>query len=321
MVLRARLQAQHAATVSARSAAAGSSAVVVPKYRADRAAIASFQRLAGNSAASAHVAQLMLQRDVNKTGGGAASVEVIFVIRKPKDVYTEGMAAYARTTLKGQIVREVANIDDMAVEAAAIAKTGTKISKLSIVGHGQTSIGGVGMTPAGEKSWRFVSPDEVQKFVNGPAGKALRASMAKGANVEFWGCYLGSVQQAGQAWADLTGAPIHSTKGEMHVSSEKFIYATGRKTSARARASKDVPKGAKKYFDKWLLSNYKTMVATGEAPKLATNAEKVGYMTDLFDRSGGELLTRVITEKGGKAHHRPGSDGELHLWEETTPNP
>ena len=321
MVLRARLHAQRAARPSARGAAVGSPAVVVPKYRADRAALASLQRLAGNSAAAAHVAQLVLQRDVNKAGGGATSVEVIFVIRKPNDVFTAGMAAYAKTTLKGQIVREVANIDDMAAEAAAIAKTGTKISKLSIVGHGQTSIGGVGMTPKGEKSWRFVSPDEVQKFVNGPAGKALRAAMAKGANVEFWGCYLGSVQQAGQAWADLTGAPIHSTKGEMHVSSEKFVYATGRKTSAQARASKDVPKSAKKYFDKWLLTNYKVMAATGEAPKFATDTEKVTYMTDLFDRSGGELRTRVITEKGGKAHHRPGSAGELRLWEETTPNP
>ena len=116
----------------------------------------------------------MLQRDVNKTGGGAASVEVIFVIRKPKDVYTEGMAAYARTTLKGQIVREVANIDDMAVEAAAIAKTGTKISKLSIVGHGQTSIGGVGMTPAGEPQAGVLGSDLVTH------GAVLDLDLARG---------------------------------------------------------------------------------------------------------------------------------------------
>ena len=34
--------------------------------------------------------------------------------------------------------------------------------------HGQTNIGGVGMTPAGEKTWRFVSPAEVSKFANTP---------------------------------------------------------------------------------------------------------------------------------------------------------
>jgi hypothetical protein len=288
-----------------------------------RAQLLNLQRQVGNAAVVAKVAQAgmpAVQRDDTPTGGGTGTgTEVVFVIRKKGDVYTAGMTKYAQTTLKGRIVREVANIDEMAIAAAEIANSGTKINKLSIVGHGQTNVGGVGMTPTGEKTWRFVRPDEVQKFVNGPAGKTLRSAMAKGAQVEFWGCYLGSVSDAGQAWADLLGAPVRSTKGEMRVSTDKFyLNSAGTKW---ATSSKKVPKGAQENFKKWLLNTYRTMAGTGEAPALKSNADQLAYMIDLFDKSNGELMTRVINQKGAKKYHRPGSEGELDLWDTTTPTP
>jgi hypothetical protein len=261
------------------------------------------------------MSQPALQRDDTKQTSGAAGVEVVFVIRKKDDVYTKEMTKYAQTTLKGRIVREVANIDEMGAAAAGIANSGAKISKLAIVGHGQTNVGGVGMTPTGEKSWRYVRPDEVKKFINGPAGKTLRGAMATGAEVEFWGCYLGGVPGAGEAWADLLGASVRSSRGEMHVATERFFIGNKK----WATSSTKVPKGAQGNFKTFLLKNYKVMVGTGEAPKLKSEQEKIDFMTKLFDSAGGELMTRVVTKKDSKTPHRLGSDVDLDLMETSTP--
>jgi len=273
------------------------------------------QRLAGNSAVAGPIGQPAVQRDDTRAPGGATAVEVVFVIRKKGDVYTAEMTKYAQTTLNGMIVREVANIDEMAAAAADIVRSGTKISKLSIVGHGQTTIGGVGMTPAGEKSWRFVRPDEVRKFVDGQAGKALRGAMAPGAQVEFWGCYLGGVPGAGEAWADLLGTSVRSSRGEMHVSTEHFFISK----SKWAKSSKEVPKGAQQNFRAFLLKNYKVMVDTGEVPRLKSEQEQVDHMTRIFDSAGGELMSRVVTKKDSRTPQRPGSDKALELMETSTP--
>ena len=65
------------------------------------------QRGVGNAAVSAALAHAtIVQRDDAKTtppGKAApATQDVIFILRKPGDEYTKGMAEYVRTTLKGQ---------------------------------------------------------------------------------------------------------------------------------------------------------------------------------------------------------------------------
>jgi len=255
--------------------------------------------------------------DKPPAGGAGKSVEVIFIIRKPNDRYTEDMTDYVKTTLKGQTYREVANVEEICASVSTIAATGVKLSKVRIVSHGQTNIGGVGMTPTGEKKWRYVTPDEVKAYMKDPACKGLRAAMAPGAEVEFWGCFLGSVPAAGEAWANLFGAPVRTTTGEMKVGSDRF--AIGKNTNATS--SQKVPKGAQKNFRRWLLAKYALLNSTGEAPTLKTEEERVSYMTDLFDRSGGEIRTRVIQQKGKQTPIRPGAAGELELWETTQPAP
>jgi len=272
------------------------------------------QQRAGNAAVTAVVAERVVQRDEQaKPGGGV--VDVIFIIRKPNDQFTADMTNYVKTTLRGHLYREVANIDEICAEAAAIAAAGNKIGRVRLVGHGQTVIGGVGMTPPGEKKWRFVKPDEVKAYMTKPACQGLRKAMAPKAEVEFWGCYLGGIQQAGEAWADLFGAQVKSTSAEVKVGADRFYIAK----DTPAASSKKVPKGAKDNFRKWLLDRYQLLLSTGEAPALKTDEERIAHMTDLFDRSGGVIRTRALQQKGSARVVRPGESDEVQFWETVTP--
>jgi hypothetical protein len=285
------------------------------------ATILELQRGAGNVAVSAALANAtIVQRDDVKTTppgkAQSATQDVIFILRKPGDEYTKGMAEYVRTTLKGQAFKEVANIEEIAAYASALSAKGIKLSAVRIIGHGQRSIGGVGMTPGSEKKWRYLSPDEVKAYMAKPEGKAIRDAMAPGAQVEFWGCYVGGIQQAGDAWAGLFNSSIRSTRGEMHIATETF-----RTNNGVARKVSDVPKTKKvqEKFTAWLLAQYKVLRASGEAKALKTDDEKLDYMRDLFDRSGGVIRSRYVNETGAAAKYRPNEQGEADLWESTTP--
>ena len=279
------------------------------------AGLLELQRWAGNAAVSA-VVNDAVQRD--ETGGGkpaGAVVDVIFIIRKPNDRFTQDMTAYVKTTLRGHVFREVANLEDICAEAAAIAAAGNKIGRVRLVGHGQTVIGGVGMTPAGEKTWRFVKPEEVKAYMTKPACQGLRKAMAPKAEVEFWGCYLGGIQQAGEAWADLFGAQVKSTSAEVKIGDDRFFLGKNKP----ATSSKKIPKGAADRFRKWLLTEYQLLRSTGEAPAFKTDDERIAHMTDLFDRSGGVIRSRVLQQKGSARVVRPGESDELTFWETVTP--
>ena len=73
-------------------------------------------------------------------------------------------------------------------------------------------------------------------MANNPDCKALKTAMAPGGSVEFWGCNLGSVPGAGEAWAKLFNAPVRSTFGDMKIGVFEF---------PGLKASKDVPKDKK----------------------------------------------------------------------------
>jgi len=288
------------------------------------------QHEAGNAAGAAildrMVTRTAVQRDPDDgptAGGGAAAgaagsgpIDIIFIIGKPNDGYTAGMTEYAKTTLKGQVHREVGNLEDICAIAGEYAKQGVKFRTVRIVSHGQTNIGGVGMTPAGE-GWRFVRPDEIREMAKSPACKALRSSMAKDGQVEFWGCYLGSVQEAGEAWSETFGAPVRSTTGEMRVATEQFsLTRRGKPITSSSKVPTD--KTSQKRWRGWLLAQHQRLAKSGEAPPLKTEAEKVAYMTDLFDRSGGTIRHRIVEDKKGR-RYEPGSDAEMKLWSTTRP--
>lgn len=285
------------------------------------ATILELQRGAGNVAVSVALAgAIAVQRDDAKTTpqskAAPATQDVIFILRKPGDEYTKGMAEYVRTTLKGQAFKEVANIEEIAAYTSALSAKGIKLSAVRIIGHGQRSIGGVGMTPGTEKKWRYLSPDEVKAYMAKPEGKAIRDAMAPGAQVEFWGCYVGGIQQAGDAWAGLFNSSIRSTRGEMHIATETF-----RTNNGIARKVADVPKTKKvqEKFTAWLLARYAVLSASGEARALKSVDEKLAYMRDLFDRSGGVIRSRYVNETGATAKYRPNEKGEADLWESTSP--
>ena len=279
------------------------------------------QRLAGNAAVASLIVDPIVQRDETPAGEApkpaGGSITLTFIIGRPNDQFTKDMTEYVKTTLKGEQYREVANIEDICDEATKLAAQGVRLARVRIVSHGQTVQGGVGMTPRKEKKWRYVQPAEVKAYMASPECKGLRGAMAKDGQVEFWGCYLGGIPQAGEAWADLFGKPVSSTKGEMKIGKDEFMVS---KTKAAA-SSKDVPKGAQKQFRKWLLDRYQMLRSTGEAPFLKTEDEQAAHMKDLFDRSGGKIRSRVVQEKGATRVRRPGESDELDIWETVHPNP
>jgi len=69
--------------------------------------------------------------------------------------------------------------------------------------------------------------------------------VASGGSVEFWGCYLGSVVGAADAWAQVFNAPVRSSSAEMHIGGETY----GDKKHVYTKSS-DVPKGAQADFRK-----------------------------------------------------------------------
>lgn len=252
---------------------------------------------------------VQLQPDPKQKGGG--TTDVVFVIRKDKDKYIKDVKDYIGTTLSGTYV-EVDNIDDICKHVSGLQASGTKLKSIRIVSHGQTNIGGVGMTPAGEKTWRFVTPAEVSKHANHPDCKSLKTAMAPGGTVEFWGCNLGSVPGAGEAWARLFNAPVRSSLGEMKI---------GTFTFPGVKSSKDVPKDKKAQtrFRTTLVGWYKELSKTGEVPALKTEDEQFAHMKKLFDASGGVIRSRVVTRKSDNQAFRPGDEKEDEMWSTADP--
>lgn len=276
------------------------------------AAILGLQRSVGNAATAA-----LLQRDAQKAATKTTEpTEVIFIVAKPGDQFTKDMTDYVKTTLKGHTYVPVANLEDICAYLSALAGKGGTVSKVSIVSHGQTNIGGIGMTPKGEKKWRFVSPDEVKGYASRPECSGLKAAMAKGGYVEIWGCNIGGVPGAPEAWAGLFDAPIRSTGAEMRVATDIFVYRNQTYTSS-AKVPK--AKNTQASFRTFLLEKYQVLSATGEIPAMKTEDEQFAYMKDLFDRSSGVIRSRVLTTHGSKTPHRPGGEKEMELWDTVKP--
>src|SRR4051812_1350889 len=158
--------------------------------------ILEWQEQAGNAAVTSLLTAATVQRTPN-----SPQQAINFVIKKPNDQYTKDVTSYINTTMHSSSVT-VNNLDDICAYVSKLP-AGTQFNTVRIVSHGQTDIGGVGMTPAGESKWRYVTPDEVKQYAASGKCNALKSMVVTGGSVEFWGCYLGSVVGAADAWAQL----------------------------------------------------------------------------------------------------------------------
>jgi hypothetical protein len=152
----------------------------------------------------------------------AKTLDVIFILRKRDDRYTEGMTKYVRTTLQGHEYKEIANIEEISAYARELAAKGVKPSEVRIIGHGQTTIGGVGMTPRWREEVAVPVAGRGQGLHHKAGGQGDPRGDGTGRTDRVLGCYVGGIQNAGDAWAGLFNATVRSTKGEMRVGTETF---------------------------------------------------------------------------------------------------
>ncbi len=244
----------------------------------------------------------ILARDGSGEAGSAAPVSdtLTFIIRRPDDKFIQDETSYQTTTRHGEQYIEVDNLDDICAQAAAITKNGTQFQHLRIVTHGQSNIGGIGMTPAGENEWRYVPPDEIAKYAGKPGCQALSKLLTGSGDVTFVGCYLGSTPTAGKTLETVFGHPVHSTSRAYHVAFAEFMFHDAKqKKDIKANKVADVPtdKQTQKQFTAWLKKQYTAMRSAGDAPKLDSEDQQLSFMHDLFDRSGGTLRWSMTTAK------------------------
>jgi len=273
--------------------------------------------------------------------GGAAprvgeGVDIIFIVRAPaKDEFTGAMTHYVKTVLAGQIYQEVDNLEDIFGYLSALGEQGTKVRRIRLVAHGAKS-GGVAMTPrAGTKKW--FAPKEVAAHAKKPeVRETVRKVMAPGAVMEFWGCNLGNVPKAGQAWADLFKSTFVAPKGTIKTEYFTFLRPAlpGEKgesvnrpemTPAQrkikwvaAKSSGEIGalgEAIQADFETFLQDAYFILLRNGDIdPRERDYPEMLQFMRELFDRAEGDIR-RIVAERGEQKAVGPGDAKQWpQLW-------
>jgi Domain of unknown function (DUF4157) len=285
-------------------------------------------------------------------GGGATpgtgqGIDLIFIIRAEDDQFTADVTKYVKTVLKGQTYHEVDNLDEIfallaQAPAAAAGTAGSatqpppKVRRIRIVAHGSTT-GDVKMTPKGESKRRWFTPDEVKKFAGQKSVKTtVKSVMELGAQVEFWGCNIGNVAAAGEAWRDLFGAQFAATTETFKTGFDEYYRPAGKGEKGQTfkgnkgrwmqvTQSSEVDqrsKGLQKHFRGWLLQRYQALVDNGDIAPITGVDAQLAYMRDLFDRSNGEIKHIQVERKSNKKLVRPGDQQSwVQLWQTFTINP
>jgi hypothetical protein len=288
----------------------------------------------------------LLQRQAASPGaapGTGEGVDLIFIIRAPDDQYTADVTTYVKTVLAAHTYREVDDLDEILevlatfeprVNAWETLEPGLRVRRIRIVAHGSTT-GGVALTPRGESARRWFTPAEVERFARRASVRSTLAQvMAPDAVVEFWGCNLGTVPAAMEAWAGLFGAPFVATTDTFKTgfasyyrpadrgeAGEAVAGARGRWVRVRSTAEIDARgRGLQRHFRTWLLRRYAELVRHGDVLPLPTVAEQVRAMRDLFDRSDGDIKHILVTREADTVDVRPGDTGRwLRLWKTQRP--
>jgi hypothetical protein len=284
-------------------------------------------------------------RGAGATPGTGEGADLIFIIRAPDDQFTNDVTQYVETVLEGQTFIEVDNLDDIfdhlarlkaRVNAFEVLEPAIKVRRIRIVAHGSTT-GGVKMTPRGETARRWVTPQEVAAYAQNSLAQATLAQvMAPSAQIEFWGCNIGAVPAAGEAWSQAFGAEFSATSETFKTGFDEFVRPadkgeTGEKvpghggTWVRVTSTSEIDsrsRGLQASFRKWLLTRYAEFVANGDILPIDNKAERLAYMRDLFDRSGGQIRHILIEQKSDQQKIRPGNQKVwLKLWKTTAPTP
>jgi hypothetical protein len=67
-----------------------------------------------------------------------------------------------------------------------------------------------------------------------------------------------------------------------------------------------------------LLGRYAELAANGDILPIKGEADRLTFMRDLFNRSGGNIRHILIEQKSNKSHVRPGRQEKwLELWKST----
>ncbi len=289
------------------------------------------------------------------TPGTGVGLDLIFIIKAHNDPYTSDVTNYVKTVLQGQHYEEVDNLDQIFSRLDNLSRPqgiapiveglkppkGTKpyspkqiVRRIRIVAHGSTT-GGVKMKPAGEKKRRWFTPSEIKSYASKPNNQVtIKRVMTPGAVVEFWGCNIGNVPEAGRAWSSLFGSKFKATTETFKTEHGRYYRPAARGergqtipnqkgTWIRVTRTSDVDKrnrGLQDHFRQWLLQTYGELVQNGDILPIKDQAEQLQYMRDLFDRSDGDIIHIIVMKKSDRSLVRPGDQSSwAKLWVEFPP--
>ena len=324
---------------------------------ADRAAVSAVHGQRAQVAATGATPAVQRQAVAGggATPGSGEGIDVIFIIRADDDQFTADVTKYVKTVLTGQVYFEVDNLDELFVQLAHLQTAGSKketpgskkaggstaagtpqkVRRIRIVAHGSTT-GGVKMTPPDETDRRWFTPDEVKKFASQKSiQETAKKVMAPGARVEFWGCNIGNVDEAGEAWRDLFGADFSATTGTFRTGNDQYYrraekgeegetFPGSKGRWVRVTHTKEVDarsSGLKKHFRNWLLQRYNELEQNGDISPIKGKEARVKYMRDLFNRSAGDIKFIQVERKSDNKLVRPGGKKWAKLWKRFTVEP
>jgi len=257
------------------------------------------------------------------TPGSGQGIDLIFIMKplpgeEEEDQFTKDLTKYVKTVLRGQQNKEIYNVDDIIDHLTWIiwkSQGREKVRRIRIVAHGQKDMGGVKMAlrttkPTGgqsaklESEMKFVLPSDVLKqFMNEPNRQVVRAVMTKDAVVEFWGCYIAGVPEAGSAWSSIFESTFRATSEE--VMTGYHYYTLHRRTASlsqtppsdRVHNTSEIDKLNKRvqeHFRIWLLERYREFVRNGDVLPVRGESNQINLMRDIFDSSDGDLKYLVV---------------------------
>lgn len=302
-------------------------------------------------------------------GGGATpgkgdGIDVVFIIQSPEDAFTKDVKKYIQSTLTGQEYYMVNDLRELFFRLNIIATGGKsqyvpsiidemtltpeeirsrdieipprKVRRIRLVAHGQSGIGGVKMGAYGEDK-KFVSPDKILEFAKQPRiQKIVKNAMTPDAVVEFWGCNIGTVPKAGEAWSNLFQSKFKATGDTFKTGFDQFYRRPdpgeqGKIVDGLKDEVVQVVNSSEVYsrntnliksFESWLLRRYDELVTNGDILPVPVKGRKnrLLLMKDIFNKSNGDIKYIQIERKSDSKLIRPGNKKRWKkLWKEFSP--
>ena len=181
----------------------------------------------------------------------------------------------------------------------------------------------------------FVSPDKIKEYAKQPRiQKIVKNALTPDAVVEFWGCNIGAVPEAGEAWSSLFQSKFKATGDTFKTGLNKFYrrpdkgekgeFVDGIKDEVvQVVNSSEVYSRNKNLitsFEHWLLRRYTELVTNGDILPKKGRKDQLALMKDIFDKSQGDIKHIMIERKSDSKLIRPGDKKNWKkLWTEFSP--